>query len=92
MKCVAGEDDYNGQKTFVDELTAIARDYGMHIHLVHHIKQAGQRGPQAEQVRLQGLRRDHRPGGQRDERVAQQGQGEEPPGRQDGAEASPTPS
>jgi twinkle protein len=38
MKCVAGEDDYNGQKTFVDELTAIARDHGMHIHLVHHIR------------------------------------------------------
>lgn len=38
MKCVQGEDDYNGQKAFVDELTAIARDYGMHIHLVHHIK------------------------------------------------------
>lgn len=38
MKCVAGEDDYNGQKAFVDELTAIARDYQMHIHLVHHIK------------------------------------------------------
>lgn len=38
MKCVAGEDDYNGQKQFVDELTAIARDHGMHIHLVHHIK------------------------------------------------------
>jgi twinkle protein len=38
MKCVRGEDDYNGQKSFVDELTAIARDYGMHVHLVHHIK------------------------------------------------------
>lgn len=38
MKCVSGEDDYNGQKAFVDELTAIARDYGMHIHLVHHIR------------------------------------------------------
>lgn len=38
MKCVASEDDYNGQKMFVDELTAIARDHGMHIHLVHHIK------------------------------------------------------
>jgi twinkle protein len=38
MKCVAGEDDYNGQKSFVDELTAIARDYGIHIHLVHHIR------------------------------------------------------
>lgn len=38
MKCVAGEDDYNGQKSFVDELCAIARDHNIHIHLVHHIK------------------------------------------------------
>ena len=38
MKCVSGEDDYNGQKMFVDELTAIARDYQIHIHLVHHIR------------------------------------------------------
>jgi twinkle protein len=38
MKCVAGEDDYNGQKAFIDELTAIARDYGVHIHIVHHIR------------------------------------------------------
>lgn len=38
MKCVAGEDDYNGQKAFVDELTAIARDHQVHIHLIHHIR------------------------------------------------------
>lgn len=38
MKCVKGEDDYNGQKAFVDELCAIARDHSMHIHLVHHIR------------------------------------------------------
>ena len=38
MKCVSGEDDYNGQKQFVDELTSIARDHGIHIHLVHHIR------------------------------------------------------
>lgn len=38
MKCVASEDDYNGQKAFVDELTAIARDHRIHIHLVHHIR------------------------------------------------------
>lgn len=38
MKCVASEDDYNGQKLFVDELTAIARDHGIHVHLVHHIR------------------------------------------------------
>lgn len=38
MKCVRAEDDYNGQKALVDELCAIARDYGTHIHLVHHIR------------------------------------------------------
>ena len=38
MKCVQGEDDYNGQKAFVDELTALARDLGVHIHLVHHTR------------------------------------------------------
>lgn len=37
-KCVAGEDDYNGQKAFVDALTAIARDEDIHVHLVHHLK------------------------------------------------------
>ena len=38
IKCVAGDDDYTGQKMFVDELTAIARDHNIHIHLVHHVK------------------------------------------------------
>lgn len=38
MKCVKGEDDYNGQKDFVDELCALAKDNNVHIHLVHHIK------------------------------------------------------
>lgn len=38
MKCVRGTDDYNGQKEFVDQLTACARDFGIHIHLVAHLK------------------------------------------------------
>jgi twinkle protein len=38
MKCVRGTDDYNGQKEFVDSLTACARDYNVHIHLVVHLK------------------------------------------------------
>ena len=38
MKCVSGEDDYNAQKAFVDQITALARDEDMHIHLVHHIR------------------------------------------------------
>jgi twinkle protein len=38
MKCVKGEDDYNGQKDFVDELTSLARDNRIHVHLIHHMK------------------------------------------------------
>ncbi len=38
MKCGMGEDDYNGQKSFVDGLCTIAKDTGCHIHLVLHVK------------------------------------------------------
>jgi len=38
MKCVPAEDDYNAQKFFIDELTALARDHNVHIHLIHHIR------------------------------------------------------
>lgn len=38
MKCVSGEDDYNAQKSFVDEITAVARDHNIHVHLIHHIR------------------------------------------------------
>lgn len=38
MKCVKHDDDYNGQKLIVDELTALARDYDAHVHLVHHMR------------------------------------------------------
>ena len=41
MKCMKAEDDYNAQKSFVDELTSIARDHNAHIHLVHHIRKLG---------------------------------------------------
>lgn len=40
MKCGIGEDDYNAQKRFVDELCAVARDTGMHVHLVAHSRKA----------------------------------------------------
>ena len=36
MKVIPNEDDYNGQKKFVDSLCVLARDTGLHIHLVHH--------------------------------------------------------
>jgi len=37
-KCVRGEDDFNGQKAFVDECTALARDNAAHVHIVHHLR------------------------------------------------------
>lgn len=40
MKCGIGEDDYNKQKWFIDCITSIARDTGMHIHLVAHSRKA----------------------------------------------------
>lgn len=36
MKCGIGDDDYNGQKRFLDLLCTVARDTGIHIHLVAH--------------------------------------------------------
>lgn len=38
MKCVRGEEDWDAQKDFIDEITAIARDSNMHIHIVHHLR------------------------------------------------------
>jgi twinkle protein len=38
MKCVKGEEDYDGQKAFIDEACSIARDENMHIHIVAHVK------------------------------------------------------
>lgn len=37
-KIIRSEDDHNGQKSFVDDLCAIARDRRIHIHLVAHTR------------------------------------------------------
>lgn len=54
MKCVAGEDDYNGQKQFVDKLTAVARDHQVHIHLVHHIRKSGSEEDRPNKMDIKG--------------------------------------
>jgi twinkle protein len=54
MKCVTGEDDYNAQKSFVDELTALARDHNIHIHLVHHIRKLGSEEIQPSKTDIKG--------------------------------------
>lgn len=38
MKCVKGDDDYNAQKDFVNELCAFAQARQVHVHLVHHVR------------------------------------------------------
>jgi twinkle protein len=38
MKCIKDQDDYNGEKNFVDRLGSLGKETGMHIHLVHHAK------------------------------------------------------
>jgi twinkle protein len=38
MKCVRGEDDYNGQKDFVNDLCSFAQANQVHVHLVHHVR------------------------------------------------------
>lgn len=44
MKCVKGEDDYNAQKYFVNELCAFAQAHAVHIHLVHHVRKGETEG------------------------------------------------
>ena len=38
MKCIRDEDDYNGQKQFINGLCNVAMDTGIHVHLIHHTK------------------------------------------------------
>jgi twinkle protein len=40
MKCGIAEDDFTAQKLFLDAITTIARDTGMHVHLVAHSRKA----------------------------------------------------
>lgn len=37
-KCVKGEEDYDGQKLFTDQICSIGMDTGMHMHLIHHLR------------------------------------------------------
>ena len=39
-KCVQNEDDYNGQKAFIERMCAMAHDENVHIHIVHHLKKS----------------------------------------------------
>lgn len=53
-KCVKAEDDYNGQKNFVEEMCSIARDYACHIHIVHHMKKGEKETDQLDKNHFKG--------------------------------------
>jgi twinkle protein len=53
-KCVQGEDDYNGQKEFIDKICAIARDEDIHIHVVHHVKKPATEGARGNKYSFKG--------------------------------------
>ena len=38
MKVVNGDDDYNGQKDFINRMTEIAKGTGLHLHIVVHTR------------------------------------------------------
>lgn len=38
VKCRIGREDYDKQMQFVEKLSAIAKQYKIHIHLVHHMR------------------------------------------------------
>lgn len=40
MKCVPGEDDYNAQKDFMEDLCDVADETQTHVHIIHHVRKA----------------------------------------------------
>jgi twinkle protein len=54
MKVVGREDDYNGQKEFVDSLCILARDTGLHIHLIHHSRKGADESKQPGKMDAKG--------------------------------------
>jgi twinkle protein len=53
-KCIRAEDDYNGQKAFIDDVTAIARDFNIHIHIVHHMRKGNKETDQLDKSDFKG--------------------------------------
>lgn len=54
MKCIQREDDYNEQKAFVENLTILARDLNVHIHLVCHSRKGQKEGDLPDKYDIKG--------------------------------------
>lgn len=53
-KCGFKEDDYNGQKDFMDKLTDFARDNSVHVVLVHHMRKGDYRSGPGDDMAFKG--------------------------------------
>jgi len=53
-KCGFAEDDYNGQKLFVEKLTALAMDNDIHIHLIHHVRKGAKETKASDKFDIKG--------------------------------------
>lgn len=54
MKCGIGVDDYNTQKSFVNDLCSIAKDTGLHIHLVAHMRKGDTEFKEPDKMDIKG--------------------------------------
>ena len=54
MKCSINSDDYNTQKLFVDQLCALAKDSGLSVHLVAHMRKSGSEHDRIDKFSIKG--------------------------------------
>lgn len=54
MKCGMSPEDYAGQKAFINELTGIALDTGVHIHLVAHARKSEKETDRIDKFSIKG--------------------------------------
>ena len=54
MKCSKGEQDYDGQKDFVNLLCEVAKEVNIHIFLVHHVRKGNNENAEVGKFDLKG--------------------------------------
>lgn len=54
MKCGIKVDDYNTQKDFIDSICSIAKDTGLHIHLVCHMRKGDTEFKEGDKMDIKG--------------------------------------
>lgn len=53
-KCTRGEDDFNGQKDFMNQLCEVAKEVNIHIFLVHHLRKGKDEAEASNKFDLKG--------------------------------------